>query len=158
MTTGFIVICMLLPVLMYLQPIDTMLPRQDHPVAVWKGLPGSLLSLHNDWLWLVILSLCCTVWAQTLSLNALKKLNSFTITLSVNMEPVYGIILAILVFHENRELSSGFYAGMGLICLSVLLQMGRLLWQGRKNRLGAGSLGTVGTPPDESQYADKGQG
>ncbi len=79
-----------------------------------------------DWIWLIIISLCCTVWAQSLALNALKKLSSFTVTLSVNLEPVYGILLAFVFFHENKHLNWSFFAGMGLICLSVLLQMGRL--------------------------------
>jgi len=80
-----------------------------------------------DWLWLVILSLCCTVWAQSLALNALKHLSSFTVTLSVNLEPVYGILLAFVFYNENKHLAWGFYAGVGLILLSVALQMIRLL-------------------------------
>ncbi len=80
-----------------------------------------------DWLWLLLLSLCCTVWAQSLALNALRHLSSFTVTLSVNLEPVYGIILAFIFYHENTQLRWGFYAGVDLILLSVALQMIRLL-------------------------------
>lgn len=83
-----------------------------------------------DWVWLIILSLCCTVWAQSLALNALKKISSFTATLSVNLEPVYGILLAFIFFKENKELGSGFFWGMLLIILSVTLQMIRLLKPG----------------------------
>lgn len=86
-----------------------------------------LLPENADWIWLILLSLCCTVWAQSLALNALKKLSSFTVTLSVNLEPVYGIILAFIFYHENKQLHNGFFIGMGLICLSVVLQMMRLL-------------------------------
>jgi drug/metabolite transporter (DMT)-like permease len=88
-------------------------------------LPADLL----DWVWVVLLALCCTVWAQSLALTALKKLSSFTVTLSVNLEPVYGILLAFLFFHENRELGSGFYIGVGMIILSVALQMLRMIRQ-----------------------------
>ncbi len=94
------------------------------------GNAGGAMTLipHGlDWLWLLLLSLCCTVWAQSLALNALKKLSSFTVTLSVNLEPVYGIILAFIFYNENKQLSWGFYAGVGLILLSVALQMIRLL-------------------------------
>jgi len=87
----------------------------------------TLIPQGMDWLWLLILSLCCTVWAQSLALNALKYLSSFTVTLSVNLEPVYGIMLAFLFYNENKQLSWGFYAGVGLILLSVALQMFRLL-------------------------------
>mgnify|MGYP001206221182 CR=1 FL=1 len=85
-----------------------------------------------DWLWLVILSLCCTVWAQSLALNALKYISAFTSTLSVNLEPVYGILLAFVFFKEYEMLSPEFYMGMGLILLSVLLQMLRVLRPGKK--------------------------
>jgi drug/metabolite transporter (DMT)-like permease len=80
-----------------------------------------------DVIWLVVLSLCCTVWAQSLALNALRHISSFTATLSVNIEPVYGILLAFLLFKENKELSWSFYVGMSLILFSVVLQMTRLL-------------------------------
>ncbi|MBZ0099589.1 MAG: DMT family transporter, partial [Taibaiella sp.] len=85
-----------------------------------------------DWLWLIILSLCCTVWAQSLALNALKYISAFTSTLSVNLEPVYGILLAFVFFKEYEMLSPEFYMGMGLILLSVLLQMLRVLRPGKK--------------------------
>lgn len=119
MTTGWLFITLLLPLQFHFFPNTAMAPRTD-----------SLLGpnwLHNDWLWLIILSLCCTVWAQSLALTALKKLSSFTVTLSVNLEPVYGILLAFLFYKENRQLHNGFYLGMGLILLSVVLQTIRLL-------------------------------
>ncbi len=87
----------------------------------------TLLPVGIDWLWMVVLALCCTVWAQSLALNALKKLSSFTATLSVNLEPIYGILLAFLIYQENKELGRGFYIGVGIIILSVGLQMLRLL-------------------------------
>jgi len=81
----------------------------------------------TDWLWLLVLALCCTVWAQSLAISALKQLSSFTVTLSVNLEPVYGIALAFLFYQEQKDLHTSFYWGMGLIVLSVALQMLRLL-------------------------------
>jgi len=128
MTTGWVFLTLLLPVLYYFIPHTRFVPYT-----------ASLLGknwLHNDWLWLVIMSLCCTVWAQSLALTALKRLSSFTVTLSVNLEPVYGILLAFVFYNENREiifnkgsndLNWGFLSGMGLILLSVVLQMLRLL-------------------------------
>jgi drug/metabolite transporter (DMT)-like permease len=98
------------------------LPRQIDLSTLFNGFPASL-GLMNDWIWLVVLSLCCTVWAQSLALTALKQISSFTATLSVNLEPVYGILLAFLFYKENRELGGGFYVGVGLIVLSVALQM-----------------------------------
>jgi drug/metabolite transporter (DMT)-like permease len=112
MGTGWILITLLMPLYMNYKPEAALIP------AGW------------DWIFLVILSLCCTVWAQSLALNALKHISSFTATLSVNLEPVYGILLAFLFFQENKELHGGFFLGMGLILLSVILQMIRLLKPG----------------------------
>lgn len=94
----------------------------------WLAMPDmKLLPGLADLLWLLILALCCTVWAQSLALNALKYISSFTATLSVNLEPVYGVLLAFIFFRENRELHWSFFAGMAVICLSVVFQMFRLL-------------------------------
>lgn len=157
MGTGFVIISLLLPVVYYYTPGLQLLPRQDSPGTLAQGFPGSLLSGYNDWIWLLFLALCCTVWAQTLALNALKKLSSFTITLTVNMEPVYGILLAVLIFREDRELNWGFFAGMGLICLSVILQMYLLLRENNKLRKLRAADAAVVAPPDIRQYTDEGQ-
>ncbi len=128
MAAGWLFISLLMPVLFHYAPQTNFLPSSPNIFSTaW---------LHNDWLWLILLSLCCTVWAQSLALNALKRLSSFTVTLSVNLEPVYGILLAFLFYNENKEiifnkgtqdLNWGFISGMGLILLSVALQMLRLL-------------------------------
>src|SRR5262249_46204558 len=76
-----------------------------------------------DYLYIFLLSYCCTVWGQSLAMSALKHLSAFTITLSVNLEPVYGIVLAFLIFRENDQLGYGFYIGMGLIFASLLMQV-----------------------------------
>jgi len=87
-----------------------------------------LPTLH-DWFWLIILSLVCTVLANYLMLNALKKISAFTLNVSLNLEPVYGIIIAILLFQEHKQMGKGFYLGMVLIAISVLLQMIRVMRQ-----------------------------
>ncbi|MCB0701060.1 MAG: EamA family transporter [Chitinophagaceae bacterium] len=94
--------------------------------------PVQLLPQNWDWLWLIILSLCCTVWAQYLALNALKHISSFTSSLSVNLEPVYGILLAFAIYHEYEMLHKWFYLGMALILFSVVLQMLRVLRPDKK--------------------------
>jgi drug/metabolite transporter (DMT)-like permease len=74
-----------------------------------------------DWLWLILLSVVCTSVAFTLSLEALKKINAFTMNLSVNLEPLYSITLAILIFHENKLLNTGFYIGTFIVISSVFI-------------------------------------
>jgi drug/metabolite transporter (DMT)-like permease len=77
----------------------------------------------SDIFYLLLLSFFCTVLGQSLALSALKKLSSFTVVLTVNLEPVYGIILAFLFYHENKDLSQYFYIGIALIALSVGLHV-----------------------------------
>jgi len=81
----------------------------------------------KDMGWLLLLSLLCTVYAMDLMLQALRKVSAFTINLSLNLEPVYGIILAFIFFHENEKLNNSFYLGMSLIAVSVLLQIIRII-------------------------------
>lgn len=119
MTTGWIFLCLLMPVVFYYLPDTRFIPHSP-------SLLGKDWYL-NDWIWLIVLSLCCTVWAQSLALNALKKLSSFIVTLSVNLEPVYGIILAFIFYKEDQYLGKGFYIGVGLIMLSVVLQVLRMI-------------------------------
>ncbi len=82
----------------------------------------SLIPSPSDFVWLLILSLCCTIGLYLLQIQALKKLSAFTVNLSYNLEPVYTIILAMIIFNEAKELSAFFYAGLGLIMMSVFLQ------------------------------------
>jgi drug/metabolite transporter (DMT)-like permease len=88
---------------------------------------NQLLPTGSDWFWLLLMSWFCTVLAMDLSLQALKKVSAFTQNLTLNLEPVYGIILAFAVYQENKELGTGFYYGFGLIIVSVALQMVRVL-------------------------------
>jgi len=119
MTSGWLFITLLMPLYLAYFPNTNRIPlHPDLLSATW---------MHNDWLWLGVLSLCCTVWAQSLAMSSLKNLSPFTVTLSVNLEPVYGIVLAFFFYQENKDLHTGFYLGMGLILITVILQMVRLL-------------------------------
>jgi drug/metabolite transporter (DMT)-like permease len=80
-----------------------------------------------DWLWLLILSWACTVLTFFLYIRALRKVSAFTFNLTLTLEPIYGIILAFLLYHENKLFSRWFYVGFALIALAVLLHMWRLL-------------------------------
>ena len=72
-----------------------------------------------DWLYLIILSLLCTSFAYYLGLLALKKMSAFETNLIINLEPVYGIILAIIILKEHRELGLRFYLGVIIILMVV---------------------------------------
>ena len=75
----------------------------------------------GDWLWLLLLAGACTVYAFATSVELMRRLSPFAVNLTINLEPVYGIALAVLFFGQRERMSSGFYAGTALIVLSVLL-------------------------------------
>ena len=74
-----------------------------------------------DWMWLLVLSWFCSVVAFQLSVNALKKLSAFTVNLTFNLEPVYGIILAFAIYKENQYLGKWFYIGFTFIAAALVI-------------------------------------
>ena len=75
----------------------------------------------DDVLWLLLFASICTVWAYAGYMEVLRRLSMFTVNVIYNMEPIYGILLAALVFGSEEFMSSGFYLGAALIIGSVLL-------------------------------------
>ena len=84
------------------------------PTAEWMRLPHQM-----DAIYLVALALGCTLLPFALSLVALRHLSAFTTALAVNMEPVYAIVLAIILLGEQRELDPAFYLGVCIIMIVV---------------------------------------
>jgi drug/metabolite transporter (DMT)-like permease len=91
-------------------------------LACTGGFTGDFFVLDNRAiLGLVLLAGICTAFPFIASVNLMKHLSPYTIMLTLNLETVYGIILAIFIYHENKELSLIFYAGVIIILLSVFL-------------------------------------
>jgi len=87
-----------------------------------KAFPvASLIPSLSDFLWLLVLSWLCSVIAFQFSMYALKKLSAFTVNLSYGLEPVYGILMAFIIYKENQALNMGFYLGFGIILLTLVL-------------------------------------
>lgn len=80
----------------------------------WAEVPGP----RDAWL-LAALALACTLLPYALSLRALRHTSAFTTHLAVSLEPVYAIVLAIVLLGEQRELATGFYLGVALILAAV---------------------------------------
>ncbi len=74
----------------------------------------------DQWLWLGILSMVCTVYAYSVGVSLLRKFSPYMAILTVNLEPVYGILLAVLVFGDTERMTAGFYLGTLVILLAVL--------------------------------------
>ncbi len=77
----------------------------------------------NDLLYLFILSSVCTAYAFIASTAVMKFLSPYTVMLTINLEPIYGIILAVLIFDEKEKMSFDFYLGALLILFTVLLNV-----------------------------------
>ena len=74
----------------------------------------------EDFFWLLFLALACTSFAFIATIIVMDKLGTFTVSLSINLEPIYTLILAVFILQENEELNSRFYLGAVIIILTVL--------------------------------------
>jgi drug/metabolite transporter (DMT)-like permease len=104
-TGGFLLLSGILPFYLQHFPVDRFWPDT-----------GNLM-------WLLVLSLLCSVVAFQFSSNALKKLSAFTVNLTYNLEPVYGILLAFVIYKENKLLSKWFFIGFGVICIALIIHL-----------------------------------
>jgi len=105
---GFLFITLLMPVYLHFFRVDRLFPSL------------------SDWIWLFVLGVLCTVVAYDLFMKALQKISAFTVNLSYNLEPIYGIAMAFIIYREDKEVSPGFYYGFCLIIAAVVLQTLRL--------------------------------
>lgn len=76
----------------------------------------------TDVVYLILFSIFCTIGLYILFAEALKNLSAFTVNLTFNLEPIYAIGLAFLIFDEAKEVNASFYWGLALVLLSVVLQ------------------------------------
>jgi drug/metabolite transporter (DMT)-like permease len=101
---GTIALTLVLPLYLLYFPTDNLIPNL------------------SDSLYLLILALLCTVGLYYLFAEALKKISAFTVNLTFNLEPVYAILLAFILFNEAKEVNVSFYIGLLFVMVSVLLQ------------------------------------
>lgn len=83
--------------------------------------PDFFILSSKDFMYLMILSSVCTAYAFIASTSIMKFLSPYTVMLTINLEPIYGIILAVLVFKEKERMSFEFYIGACIILLTVIL-------------------------------------
>ncbi len=92
-------------------------------IILW--IKGSIFQMplptQTDWLFLIILASICTAYAFTVSISLMKYLSPFTVMISINLEPVYGIILAVLFLGKQEEMSLGFYIGAFIILIIIMI-------------------------------------
>jgi drug/metabolite transporter (DMT)-like permease len=82
---------------------------------------GVFSMTYSDMGWLLFLGILCTSFAFLVTMDIVKRLGAFTVSLSINLEPVYTILLAIFILKEHKLLNSNFYIGSAIIILVVVL-------------------------------------
>ncbi|KOS08022.1 permease [Flavobacterium akiainvivens] len=83
---------------------------------------GSFFTISgSDWLWLFILASICTAYAQIAAVKVMKTVTPYTMMLTINLEPVYGIILALWAFKDSEKMGWTFYLGAAIILSTVIL-------------------------------------
>lgn len=80
---------------------------------------GNMMPTSQDWIYLLVLSLGCTTLAYVISLKALRYVSAFDANLVINLEPVYGILLAVVILNEHIQMRPSFYLGIVLVMLIV---------------------------------------
>lgn len=111
---GLLTLTVLAPIYLYFFPAETLIPS------------------FSDSGYLLVLGLLCTFYAMRLSYQALQHISPFVMNLSVNLEPIYAIIMAAFIFKEYKELNLGFYLGATIIISAVVANA---LWLARAKRL-----------------------
>lgn len=97
--------------------LGALLPLYLHFFPVRVLIPGP-----RDTIYLIFLALVCTVGLYIMFAESLKRIPAFTVNMSFNLEPVYSIILAFIIFGESKQLNIGFYLGLVVVIASVFIQ------------------------------------
>ncbi len=75
----------------------------------------------SDWVYLALLAWLCSVYAYSAAVELMKKVSVFLFQLTLNLEPVYGIIMAVIVFGEAEKMNTNFYVGTLVILFAVVI-------------------------------------
>lgn len=94
----------------------------------------------SDFYWLLFLGVLCTSFAFLATIDIVKRLGAFSVSLSINLEPIYTILLAIVLLKEHKLLQSSFYWGAAMI-LTVVLANG--IWKHKQRKIANTSYGNA---------------
>ncbi len=81
----------------------------------------NLVPTRSDWFYIAIMAWACSVYAFSASINLSKRISVFMIQLALNLEPLYGIVLALLVFGQQEVMNWQFYLGTAIVLSSVIV-------------------------------------
>jgi drug/metabolite transporter (DMT)-like permease len=78
-----------------------------------------LVPSWTDWLCIALLAGVCSVYAYTVAVDLMKRVSVFMIQLTLNLEPLYGIIMAVIIFGQDEKMTVNFYIGTFIILSAV---------------------------------------
>ncbi|MCX6176070.1 MAG: DMT family transporter [Bacteroidetes bacterium] len=116
MISGALVLSLIIPLI------------SSDPIVFVPPIDFSILTLKNiatgpwDLIWILLLAVLCTNLTFYLGTYALNQLSAFTANLTVNLEPIYGIVLGAVIFNENKDLNIWFYTGTSVILGAIFTQ------------------------------------
>lgn len=90
-------------------------------LAFTNGFNTDLMIDNSDLVYLLILGVICTAGAYVASVNVMKVISPFTVALTTNLEPIYGILLAWMIFGDSEIMSQEFYLGAAIILTAVFI-------------------------------------
>lgn len=104
-------------------------------LAFTEGFSADFFKIAaSDWMYLLLLATFCTAYAFIASVYVMRWISPYTVMLTINMEPIYGIILALLILGESEKMESQFYFGAAIILFTVLANGAIKLTKERKRR------------------------
>src|SRR5690606_27469760 len=86
-----------------------------------KITPDFFVLSGKDWFYLLLLASVCTAYAFIASVHVMKWIKPYTVMLSINMEPIYGILLALFILGDSENMSPQFYYGALIIVVTVIV-------------------------------------
>ena len=104
-------------------------------LAVWMALTGGwqdAMPSSADWLWLLLLGLVATSVAFALTVEVMRVMSPFSVAMAINLEPIYAIILAVVIFGEEEVMPPGFYGGASVLLATVFVDA--MLKRSRRSR------------------------
>jgi len=94
-------------------------------VCVGIFSPHWLVISTQNWIYMLVFGLVCTTLPFLIGMYILKEISPYTVSLTLNLETIYGIIFAFFIFHEHEQMTTGFFIGT-LIILSTIFVNGIL--------------------------------
>jgi drug/metabolite transporter (DMT)-like permease len=91
-------------------------------LPVYALVSGTELRLEpslQDWIWIALLAGVCSVYAYSVAVELMKKVSVFLIQLTLNLEPLYGIVMAVIIFKQEEKMGWNFYLGTVIILAAV---------------------------------------